>query len=131
MSAARCAACPVPADEACRRDLHPWFCAFAAASPEKRAHVAGRNAFAAPRPMPASFPPLATQARNLAGAVVDFVASGGALTTPEERGRRLAICRDCEHFDPGPPGRCRICGCVANLAARVASKYCPDVPPRW
>ena len=128
----RCGHCPVAAGEPCRHDVFPWFCDWAASGDAgKRLHVANRNALAKGDPAPPSFPPLLEQAGNLTRAVVQFVASGGKWTTPGERERRLAICHGCEHFAPGPPGRCRLCGCVANLAARVASKHCPDEPPRW
>lgn len=79
----------------------------------------------------AEFPPLMEQAANLARAVGRFVASGMKTTTPEEQARRLAICGECPHFSPVPPGRCTLCGCVTQLVARVASKDCPDSPPRW
>lgn len=119
----RCGECPMPPG----RDCHPMYCDFLrSGEPTKVAHV---RALAA-RPPPA-FPPLTEQAANLAGAVTRFMASGMEMTSAEERSRRLAICADCEHFALGPPGRCQLCGCITNLAARVASKHCPDDPPRW
>jgi hypothetical protein len=77
----------------------------------------------------ASFPPLMTQAADLAGSLARFVASGLRTTTAEERARRLAICQACEHF-AADEGRCRFCGCVAVFAARVAGKHCPLDPPK-
>jgi hypothetical protein len=68
------------------------------------------------------------QAGNLTGAVVRFVASGGKMTTPEERERRLQICRECPHFSGS---KCSICGCISRWKARLASEHCPDDPPRW
>lgn len=107
----------------------------ASRDPVRRRHAANFRALKEGRtagpPASPSFPPLAEQAANLAGAVGRFVASGGAMTTPEERERRLTICAECPHYASGPPGRCTLCGCVAQLAARVASKHCPDTPPRW
>lgn len=69
-----------------------------------------------------SFPPLATQAANLAGAVVRFVASGGEMATEEEKARRLAICHDCDRFEAG---RCRECGCRLVAKIAMASEHCP------
>lgn len=78
------------------------------------------------RPIPTepavAFPPLATQARNLAVAIVEAVASGGELATPDERGRRLAICAGCPHY---AGGRCRKCGCVARWKVKLAAWHCP------
>lgn len=84
------------------------------------------------RPVPpeprVSFPPIAEQVANLAGAAGRFVASGGELSTPGERERRLAICHDCEQF---ADGRCRLCGCRLAVKIAMKSEGCPDDPPRW
>lgn len=68
------------------------------------------------------FPSLATQAANLAGAVVRFVASGLEQATPEQQAERAAVCRGCEEFKDG---RCRHCGCHLALKIRAASEHCP------
>lgn len=108
---------------------HPRFCQWV--DPESPGYQIGGAetlvAMAEASP-PASFPPLMEQARNLAGSVGRFVASGLKMTDPEERARRRAICHACEHF---AGGKCRLCGCITNWAARIESKHCPDKPPRW
>jgi hypothetical protein len=60
----------------------------------KLAHIRARSA-------PASYPPLAQQAANLAGSLWAWAVSGFTTTTEEERARRLAICRDCPQWDGG------------------------------
>ncbi len=80
------------------------------------------------------YPSLFQQATNLAHAVGSVVASavrGEPVSVPqEEQDRRLAICHGCDKYDP-QQHRCRICGCFANLKARLASQHCPDDPPKW
>jgi len=80
------------------------------------------------------YPSLFQQATNLAhavGSVVASVVQGETLTVPqEEQDRRLAVCVSCDKYDPHQH-RCRICGCFANLKARLASQHCPDDPPKW
>lgn len=80
------------------------------------------------------YPSLFQQATNLAHAVGSVVASavrGEPVTVPqEEQDRRLAICHTCDKFD-SKQGRCTLCGCFANLKARLASQHCPDDPPKW
>lgn len=77
-----------------------------------------------------AYPPAATMAASAIRAAAGFVASGGAVVDAAERDRRLAICRECPEFVPDQ-GRCRKCGCYANLKARIARSVCPDSPPRW
>ena len=80
------------------------------------------------------YPSLFQQAVNLthaAGSVIASAVRGVPLGVPqEEQDRRLAICHACDKFDP-KQGRCRLCGCFANLKARIASEHCPDEPPKW
>lgn len=76
----------------------------------------------------ADFPPLAEQARNLAGAVVRFVASGLARSTDAEQARRMAICGGCDRF---AGGRCRECGCSLAFKVAMAGEHCPLDPPKW
>ena len=68
------------------------------------------------------FPPLLEQSRNLAGAVVAAVASGGKQASPEEQARRLAICSSCPEF---VNGRCRKCGCFTNFKVQLEAWHCP------
>lgn len=124
----RCDSCPVPADRPCLGETPRFahFCAWAEGGEATQlVHIVNRSAIAETAP---PMPPLMTQARNLAGAVVRFVVSGGEQTTPEQAAERMAICRGCEEF---AGGRCRICGC--HLAYKVASavEHCPLDPPRW
>jgi hypothetical protein len=79
-------------------------------------------------PKAEGFPPLAEQARNLAGAVGRFIGSGGKLATAEERDRRLAICGGCDRFEDG---RCRECGCRLAWKVSMASEHCPLPEPMW
>lgn len=71
-----------------------------------------------------SYPPVLERAGNAAKSLGRAVASGFAAVDAAERDRRLATCRECEHFDAGP-GRCRLCGCVARWKARLATEHCP------
>ena len=48
--------------------------------------------------------------------------------SPEEYGRRLAICKECDHLQDGT---CARCGCYVELRAAVKRNRCPDVPARW
>ena len=83
---------------------------------------------------PLEYPSLSQQAKNAVRAVGSVFASaihGEPVTVPqEEQDRRLAICHACQHFD-SQQHRCRLCGCFANLKARLAGQHCPDDPPRW
>jgi hypothetical protein len=81
-------------------------------------------------PLTGHFPPLVSQARSLAAAVVKAVASGGKQVSPEERDRRLAICGECEHFDAARL-RCRKCACYMPLKVRVEALHCPLPIPKW
>jgi hypothetical protein len=124
----RCPSCPVDAGRPCLGETTRFgaFCGMAASGdPVKRAHVVGRSAIAERGPSgeaTGEFPSLFQQARNLAGAVAAAVASGLEPAPPEERERRLAICRECEHFTGT---RCRKCGCVARWKVKLAAWHCP------
>lgn len=80
------------------------------------------------------YPSLAAQAGNAAAAVGRTIAAamtGQAITVDvAEQDRRLGICRACPEFDQAD-GRCRVCGCYANLKTRLATSHCPLIPPRW
>jgi hypothetical protein len=75
-----------------------------------------------------SYPPLATQAGNLARAVGRAVANAvtgqPVIVSAEEQARRLAICTSCPEYDPIQV-RCRRCGCRSSIKARIASESCP------
>ena len=71
-----------------------------------------------------SYPPMLAQVGNALGAAARFVADGFRLVDDAEQARRLAICHACEHHDAGQ-GRCRACGCFADVKAQVASSTCP------
>ena len=130
----RCPSCPVRPDRPCLGETPRFasFCALAeGGDPVKRAHVVNRSAIAEGGPSgepTGTFPPLLTQARNLAGAVVRFVASGGELASDEEKARRLAICEACDQFSHG---RCRRCGCLLMAKVAAATEHCPLDPPKW
>lgn len=78
------------------------------------------------RPEPAgqavAFPPLSTQAANLAGALGRFAASGLAMASVELRDERRALCGQCEHKDGN---RCRKCGCGLWAKTAIATEVCP------
>lgn len=121
----RCDHCPVPADAPCRAQVtgHRKYCVHAAAG-----HP-GYVALLKGDPVPIQ-PPLPQRAMNFAGAIATAVASGGKRATPEERERRLSICRGCEHFDAGAKA-CLRCGCHMPWKVRLEAWHCPLDPPRW
>lgn len=84
-------------------------------------------------PREPSYPSLARQALNLAGAagrVVAAVANGVAYrVSEEEHARRLAICQACEFHDAAKR-RCTKCGC-GGAKLHLATERCPLEPPRW
>lgn len=57
-----------------------------------------------------------------------FTHGDQVMVDPAEQVRRLSICYRCEFFDGG---RCRLCGCFANLKTRLATEHCPHDPPKW
>lgn len=84
--------------------------------------ISVEQAEAAERTSPRAFPPLATQARNFAGAVVRAARSGGKRVTPEQHAERMATCEAC----PNKKGnRCALCGCGLRAKAALASESCP------
>ena len=74
--------------------------------------------------MPDGYPSLTEMAGNAAKAAAGFVRSGFATVDATERMRRLGICHECDRYDAAA-GRCRACGCVASLKARIESSHCP------
>lgn len=82
-----------------------------------------------------SFPPIAVQIKNAAGAAARVLGAalvGRSIVVPEDvQNARLALCRGCEHY---LNGRCRKCGCrVAGIVAKTAwaTERCPLSPPKW
>jgi len=76
------------------------------------------------RPTP---PPVAEMAVNLARAAADEAKAifAGALAVPHESiASRMETCRACEHFIRDQ-NRCALCGCFAELKARMRSQHCP------
>lgn len=47
---------------------------------------------------------------------------------PEEYGRRLDLCRQCNHLTNG---LCRHCGCFVEVRAAKKQQYCPDPQRYW
>ena len=76
------------------------------------------------RPTP---PPVPEMAVNLARAAADEAKAifSGALAVPHESiASRMETCRACEHFIH-EQNRCALCGCFAELKARMRSQHCP------
>ena len=76
------------------------------------------------RPTP---PPVPELAVNLARAAADEAKAifSGALAVPYESvASRMETCRACEHFIR-EQNRCALCGCFAELKARMRSQHCP------
>lgn len=107
-------------------------------TPEQRQHAVNRLAMpdaigyeprpmivAPPLPMPV-YPPLAKQARNLAGSLVRWVASGCGISTAAEARRRRGVCVACPSglYDPAR-GRCTACGCKTAVKPWLNSETCP------
>ncbi len=81
---------------------------------------------------PESYPSLLSQARNALGALGRVV--GAALAgepirvSPEEHGRRWAICVACENLTGD---KCKLCGCHMKAKTALAQERCPLDPPKW
>lgn len=90
--------------------------------PVVRAHARARLD-AAPPP---AYPSIATQAANLAGAAVRFVASGLAIVDQAEFDRRHATCEACPSglYD-AEQDRCRACSCYLAVKPWSKAESCP------
>ncbi len=77
---------------------------------------------------PAGYPPLATQAGNLAGALWSWAVSGFSMASDEEQERRQIICLNCDQWSNG---RCRLCGCYTSAKVRLRTEHCPLPEPKW
>jgi hypothetical protein len=73
-----------------------------------------------------TYPPLAQQATNFAGAMsrafVAAVTGEQVLCTPEQRAEREAICEPCEKL---VNGKCILCGCPYRKKLALATEDCP------
>jgi tetratricopeptide (TPR) repeat protein len=67
-------------------------------------------------------PGLLRMALTAAKALTKHVASGLKTVSPEVYQRRLKTCGSCEHFTGV---RCRVCGCFAQIKARLPNEHCP------
>jgi Family of unknown function (DUF6171) len=74
------------------------------------------------------YPPVATMAGNLLGAIgrtVAAVATGQAVkVTQEEHDRRYSVCLECPELDK-EQNRCRRCGCALALKPWLTRESCP------
>ncbi len=71
---------------------------------------------------PQRLPSLLKQAGNFAGALARHVAAGLPQASEEEKGRRMALCLACEHWQDG---RCTRCGCFVAAKTAWAREKCP------
>lgn len=91
-------------------------------------HDASYRALWGGEPLPG--PSLLRKVANFAGAIVQHVHHGLPMVSSEEKERRLAICRSCEHHLPAQ-NSCRLCGCNLSTKAGWAEQQCPATPPKW
>lgn len=54
--------------------------------------------------------------------MVDFVKSGGQISSEGTAEERLNVCKECPHFDGNS---CRLCGCVVAWKAKIEAAHCP------
>lgn len=52
------------------------------------------------------------------------------FVSEDERNRRMAICRACEHFQPTLT-QCGLCGCFLEAKTRLVNYHCPEEDPKW
>jgi hypothetical protein len=71
-----------------------------------------------------------TMGKNLLVSMYKHVRAGMPEVGEEERERRLATCRGCEHYRPEQE-RCGQCGCFLRFKTKWAGEACPLTPPRW
>jgi hypothetical protein len=80
------------------------------------------------KPPKLEYPSLFQQAKNVAVAAGSVVASivrrEAVAVSQEEQDRRLAICHQCEFWDPEQK-RCSKCGCFGQWKTWLASQSCP------
>jgi hypothetical protein len=61
-------------------------------------------------------------ASSVGGAIARYLSSGFKTLSAKEYLRRLNTCEDCEHYTGV---RCRVCGCFAQIKARLPHEQCP------
>ena len=116
----KCGHCP-RGGAACRGESVPRLCQLVDPShPDHRPEY-----LSALEPTTPAYPPLATQARNLAGAVGRFVASGLKTVSKREYRRRRAICEGCPLYDAAQ-ARCTQCGCSVAVKPWSKAEHCPE-----
>lgn len=71
-------------------------------------------------------PGLLSMALSAAEAMAKFLGSGLKTTTQETYHERLRKCGSCEHHTGV---RCRVCGCITSIKARMPHEKCPVA--RW
>lgn len=76
---------------------------------------------------PGEMPGFSAMAKNLIESAKTLATKGIKTASKEERERRLAICRDCEHIESANTQfeRCRQCGCVLAFKSALAALGCP------
>jgi len=76
---------------------------------------------------PGEMPGFSAMAKNLIESAKTLATKGLKAASKEERERRLAICRDCEHIESANTSheRCRQCGCVLAFKSALAALGCP------
>lgn|GEM_PF-3852290 len=68
-------------------------------------------------------PSLARKAMNLGWSDFTHVASGMPMFDKVTYEDRLAICQECESYQPN--GVCRECGCILAIKAKMRMETCP------
>lgn len=71
---------------------------------------------------PTSGPGLLSMAYSAAGAMAKFLGSGLKIADRETVRKRLRTCATCEHHTGV---RCRLCGCITSVKARMVHEDCP------
>jgi tetratricopeptide (TPR) repeat protein len=87
-------------------------------------HSSGAESGALAQAYPAAGgnPSLLRMAVSAANALAAFIGSGLETTPEATRQARLAVCAACEHHTGT---RCRLCGCITVLKARLPREFCP------
>jgi hypothetical protein len=68
-------------------------------------------------------PTVATMAKGVASALVDWASHGFSFVADTERDRRFGICQECEFLATG--NRCVKCGCFMEFKSRLTGMKCP------
>lgn len=69
-------------------------------------------------------PSLMEKVKSITKAAVDFVASGGDVTTGDELEQRQSTCAKCDFSKPDGT-TCRVCGCVLAVKQKERAAHCP------